>query len=126
MFLSVTWVLSIPLYFVAVIHFWKTYKHPPVTSTVFGTLRTPLAVADSVRHELGGAQTDRLSEKEIVAMLQKRGSGLKMRRRASEIPSGHMLGDMHKQTRPYRSRTSTLTATSSYSSPRSHSESSFV
>jgi hypothetical protein len=101
MFLSVTWVLSIPLYFIAVIHFWTTYQQPTATDKVFGTLRTPLAVAESIHYELHGLELDRTPEKEVRDMLRGSGSGMKVRRQLRESADLRLSGSTSQTS--YRS-----------------------
>ncbi len=119
MFLSVTWILSIPLYFVYIIHFWKTYQQSTATEKVFGTSRTPLVVAESVRFELGGMEVDRMEERQIREMLRSRGAGMRVRRQMRESEGVEM------RPKACRSRNSTLTTSSTAHLVRGGSETGF-
>lgn len=133
MFLSVSWLLSILLYTVWVRHFWIHSGEEDGAEKVFGSLRTTLAVARSIRQELGEEPAEIMNNKELTAQLRMRGKGMTLRqvgherRHEEAAPYGGLgLSEVQLQQMPRTSRTSSSTYVPSIGHGRARSESSFV
>ena len=132
MWLSITWLLSIFMYLVWAIHYWNSHQLPEEADKVFGSLRTAMAVTESIRQELGDEVASRLSDDGLKKALKDRGLGVSLQR-LGQANSFYGLQDMRsKATRMYRvpspnrGRASTLSADSALRYGRSQSSTSVL
>lgn len=132
MWLSITGSLSILMYLVWVIHYWKSHQLPQEADKVFGSLRTAMAVTESIRQELGDDVASRLSDDELKRALKDRGAGVSLTKLGAANSFYGVLDMQSKATRLYRvpssrrSRTSDLTMESAAMHKRSMSANSFL
>lgn len=102
MWLAITWLLSIFMYLVWLLHYWRSHQLPEEADKVFGGLRTAMAVTESIRQELGDEVASRLSDDALKKALKERGAGVSLRR-LNEANSFYGLDDMQrKAARMYR------------------------
>ena len=132
MWLSVTWLLSIFMYLVWAIHYWQSHQLPEEADKVFGSLRTAMAMTESIWQELGEEVASRLSDDALRKALRERGAGVSLQR-LSQANSFFGLQDMRsKATRmyrvpsPHRGRASTLSADSAFRYGRIQSSNSLL
>ena len=129
MWLSITWLLSIFMYLVWLLHYWKSHQLPEEADKVFGSLRTAMAVTESIRQELGEDVANRLSDEELKKALKDRDAGVSLTR-LNLANSFYGLQDMHrKATKMYRVPSPGRSGTSVSPNPghaRSRSTNSFL
>ena len=132
MFLSVTCLLSIVMYAVWVRHFWNSHERPGELDKIFGSLRTTLAVAGSIRQELGEAPAEVMSNGELILQLKTRGGGMRAVERGVKDNVENLHSPYGQQDiqllrpRSYDSRMSSFTEAPSIQRGRAHSETSFL
>ena len=132
MWLSVTGLLSIFMYLVWAIHYWKSHELPEEAEKVFGSLRTAMAVTESIRQELGDDVASRLSDDGLKKALKDLRAGVSLTKLGA-VNSFYTPQDMQsKVTRMYRvpsprrSRISNLSAETVARHGRSTSANSFL
>ena len=132
MWLSVTWLLSIFMYLVWAIHYWQSHRLPEEAGKVLGSLRTAMALTESIRQEFGEEVASRLSDDALRKALRERGAGVSLQR-LSQANSFYGLQDMRSKATtmyrvpsPHKGRASTLSADSALRYGRSQSSNSLL
>lgn len=82
MFLAITFLVGLFMYAVWVGHYWTDNSAPNEAKTVFGNLKTTLAVGESIREELGSDVAEALTDDGLKKALDAKGVGMTLRGRS--------------------------------------------